>query len=259
VELSSDQDTLLVAEPATAEEGGRERGFVHAVDLDTWQGRRIAFDVEAGELGSYSVAFADADRALVSTRARAAADVPLRRVRLTDGTVEVISGRRVAPDTMLAGSADGRVVAFAEGDSGAGQFGVFQNPSGPFLDGIAGRTVHEIGVSRTGTQVSVPTSLGLLIYDSTLTLTESLGGSGDAVLGVAYHPTIDRMYVAWAREVDGIEAYSAETFQKLSTIDAAANLAWASGDAFVRGRLRVARDGSFLLATTNDGIAVYPL
>jgi hypothetical protein len=160
---------------------------------------------------------------------------------------------------MLATAAGGGFVGFAEGRSAAGAFGLFAASSAPSTGSSVGRDVYELGVSRNGSQLALPTSAGLRIYGADLTLTDSIGGANDAALAVAFHPRLDRFYVSWARATDGIEAYSAETLQKLSTLDDTPNLPWVNGEAFVQGRLRIARDGSFLFATLRAGIGVYPL
>jgi hypothetical protein len=163
---------------------------------------------------------------------------------------------------MLAMSANGATVGYAESNISSGSWGAYDVPSQSFPTfGSTGWFVFEIGVNRTGTQFAVPTYSGLKVYNGT-SLATTIGVYATSVpLGVVYSPVADEMYLAWYGSSVSIDAYNTTTLEKVRTITPTLGLfSWNGNGAFSNGRMRISRDGTLVFATTGtNGVVIYPV
>ncbi len=255
--LSPDGQTLVVADSST--QGTQNR--IHAIDLTNDSVRQIAFNKGSYESGTYSVAFADANTVLTTSRFSGSGGVPMRKVNLTTGTA--VSIANVRQDTMLAASADMSAVAYAQGNISSGPFGRYNTAAGTFEGSGTGWSAFEIGVSRNASQFAVPSYSGMFVYDydDGFNFREKIGVyANNSPIGVVYSPTRDIMYTAWYDwdgSDDGIYAYNTNSLTRIETIDPNVSLSWVGNHAFGQGRLRISDDGSILLATVNGGVHAY--
>jgi hypothetical protein len=255
--LSPDGQTLVVADSSV--QGTRNR--IHVIDLTDDSVSQIAFNKGGYESGTYSVAFADANTVLTTSRFSGSGGVPMRKVNLTTGTA--VSIANVRQDTMLATSADMSAVAYAQGNISSGPFGRYNTAAGTFEGSGTGWSAFEIGVSRDASQFAVPSYSGMFVYDydDGFNFREKIGVyANNSPIGVVYSPIKDIMYTAWYDwdgSDDGIYAYNSNSLTRIETIDSDVSLSWVGNHAFGRGRLRISDDDSVLLATVNGGVNAY--
>ena len=91
--------------------------------------------------------------------------VPLRRYDPAFGTVTAVAS--VRHNSMLSASADGSIVAVAEGDQTGGPVDRYSVSSQSIAQLLydASYFLYEIAVNRNGTQLAVPTSGGCSIFE----------------------------------------------------------------------------------------------
>lgn len=234
-----------------------------AIDLQTGAARTLTFPLAFFEAGTYMPSFLDATTALVTSSFAGSGWVPLRRIDLIDGSFEELAS--VRQDTMLALSADGSTVAYAESNISSGEFGRYSVADGSFVEGQAFGFVSSIAVNRDGTRYALPMFDGVRLFTSSGSTArfEPLGllGGGRSAAGAVYSPTEEVLYVIWHRSTS-IEAYDAASldrgvFEPLFTIDTGFPLDFGAG--LGRGRLRISADGRLLTAIVDDGIRSYPV
>jgi hypothetical protein len=253
IDLSPNQDRLLVADAGS----DASKNWVYEIDLTTGTSKKIPFDLDFYEGGTYSVAFTSDSQALVTSMFNGSGWVPMRRVDLPSGMAETTLS--VRQDTMLAGSADGSTIAYAESNSSGGPWGAYNIPTKTFVASQVDAFLYEIAVSRDASQFAIPTYSGLQIFDVALKLQAPLnGGGGGDPIGAVYSPVTDELYVAWSDSSASVDVYSSATLKKVRDIDATPGLfSWNGNHAFGDGRLRISRDGAMLLVTHGDSLVLY--
>ncbi len=253
MDISRDQDTLAVAD-LTA---GPSTNRVHVVDLRTNSVRQISFPLAFYEGGTYTVAFAGNSALLVTSTFNGSGWVPLRRVDLNDDSFSTIHS--VRQDTMLTRSADGSTIAYAESNISSGPFGRYRVSAGTFTGSTMDWFAFEVGVSRDGSQLAVPSYGGTRIYDSNNNLLATIGTyAGTLPIGQVYSPNSDVVYFAWTGGQHGsIEAYSTRTLTAVATINPQSQFDWNGNGAFGNGRLKVSPDGRWLFTLADGGIQAY--
>jgi hypothetical protein len=255
IDLSPSEDLLLVADA----ESSPGQNWIHAGDLAAGTWKKITFASSSLEAGTFVPLLVDDATALVSSSFTGPGWVPLRRVRLDDGSASEL--RQVTHNTMLAASADRTVVGIAEANASNGPVGRFRPGSGEFAIIDTNRLVYEIGVSRAASHYAVPTADGLLVYDANFKSAGTLGSAGQKwPVGVVYSPTSDEIFVAWTYPTPGagaIEAYDSDSLDLLYVVETNRPFEANGNVAFVSGRLRTSRNGSLLFATVAGGVAVY--
>jgi hypothetical protein len=263
LDISADQNTLIAADASTLGEDEPAQNRVHSIDLQTGATRALTFPLAFFEAGTYMPLFLDAATALVSSSFAGSGWVPLRRVSLIDGSFEELAS--VRQDTMLALSADGGTVAYAESNISSGEFGRYSVADGGLVEGLAFGFVSSIAVNRDGTRYALPMFDGVRLFSSSgpasgFEARGVLGGGGSAA-GAAYSPTEEVLYVIWYRStsIDAYDAASLEagSFEPLFTIDTGFPLDFGAG--LGRGRLRISADGRLLMAIVDDGVRTYPV
>ena len=259
LDLSPDGNKLAVADRQRTATDVR----IHLVDLPTGQSQMVSFPRGFGEGGTFTVAFANDGRLLITSTYEGSGWVQLRRYDPATGTSSVVASS-VRHNTMLAASGDGSVVGFAESDTSDGPFGRYRTMDANLLrksgytDGT-GWYNFEMGVNRNGTQYAIPTYGGTFIYDVNLIRIASVvPNAGSQPIGVVYHPVEPLVYFAWAGTTQ-VRAHDTATFAQTAAYDFEHNFAWPGNFAFREGRLRISRDGSLLFATVNGGVRVVRL
>ncbi|HTV18576.1 MAG TPA: EB domain-containing protein [Polyangiaceae bacterium] len=259
LDLSPDESTLIVADASADVETASNR--VHLVDVATGAARRLEFPLDFMEVGTFMPVFLDATSALVTSSFAGSGWVPLRRVDLSSGAFEVL--RSVRQDSMLARSADGSTVAWAEANSSNGPFGRYSVADGSMSGGETWAFVDTIAVNRDGTRYAVPVFMGLRLFESsgpTSGFVEAarLDRGGASALGAAFAPDRDVLYVSWSGGPSSLEAIDTRSFETLFTIDAGLGFGFGSGG-LGSGRVKVSSDGRVLMAITDGAIMTYPV
>ncbi len=255
IDLSPDGDQLLVADLLT---DANNQNWVHHIDLTTGTPQRIFFTRAFGEGGTFTAVFTSDTEAIVTSQYNGSGWVPMRKVDLTTGTAQSIASVRQA--TMLALSADGSTVAYAESNISSGEWGRYTTGAQTFAESRTNWFVYEIAVSRQATQYAIPTYGGLFIFNDALSRQATLGTYASQLpIGAVYSPVADELYLAWYGANTSIDVYSATTLQKLRDIAPTPGLfSWTGNHAFDNGRMRISRDGSLLFATTsNSGLVIH--
>ncbi len=198
LDLSPDGSTLVVADVQYSP----NEVWVHVVDLESGASRKATFPRGFYEAGTFTVAFGDDGNVLITSTYEGSGWVPMRRYNPATGEWSELGS--VRQNTMLASSADGSVIGFAESNLSDGPVGRYRVLDGDLLrksgysDGT-GAFNYEIGANRNGTQYAVPTGAGTVIFDANLAKIGTVGeDAGPQPIGVVYHPTADRVYFAWS-------------------------------------------------------------
>ncbi|WP_120583999.1 MULTISPECIES: YncE family protein [Corallococcus] len=255
IDLSPDGDTLIVADGGFS----APRNWIHLIDLKTGTSRRIEFDLESGEGGTFMALFTSNTEALVSSDYNGSGWSPLRKVDLVTGAATSLA--LAAVNTMLTLSADGSTVAYAQSNTSSGNWGRYKVGAQTFANAMTGWFVREAAVSRDASQYAVPTYNGLYVFNSDLASPTLLGTYARQLpTGAVYSPVSDELYLAWTGAKTSIDVYSTKTLRKLRDIELKPGLFQDFSDhAFSGGRMRVSRDGAWLFATTGtDGVVIYP-
>lgn len=248
MDISPDGRQLAVANFSRA----ASKTFVDIVDLSTKASTRVAFQRAFGEGSTYTTAFDGSNGLLVSSTFEGSGWVPLRRYDL--GTKQTLELGSVRQDSMLAASADRSVVAVTESNITSGPFGLYHSGDSRYASSQElGWFTYEIGVSRDGLQVAVPTYGGTFI-DDPRTVIPTIGeyAAGQPV-GVAYSPVEDLVYFPWAASSD-VYAYDTKTGRRVAGYDFEEGFGFTGNSAFGAGRAKVASDGSYLFVSTSSGI-----
>jgi len=264
MDLSPDQNTLLVADTVADPYGPDPHNKVFALDLARRRTRPYTFAEESLESGTFMPLFVNDDEFLLTSMFAGSGWVPLRRVSLDTG--DAVKLRDVLQNTMLALSADGSTVALAESNISSGPASRYSVAFNEFDTVETDWFLYEIGISRDGSQFAVPIYGGLYIYNYTYTYSfgepVKLGThASHYALAATYSPDSDIVYVSW-NDVSGsessIEALDSNTFEPLFILDDDPGLVHTGNYAFGSGRLRIARSGDMIGATIQNGVRLYP-
>lgn len=256
MDLSDDGNTLAVADGERTDIDA----WIHLVDLNTEQSRRVSFTrSNTGEGGTYTVAFAGDGSLFITSSYEGSGWVPMRRYDFTTETMTTLAS--VRQDTMLTASADGNTIAFAESNSSDGPWGTYDiatetlNRRQGYTNGTSAFN-YEIGVNHNGTQFAVPTYSGTYIYETTFSQMNTVGQpAGLQPIGVAYHPTQDLVYFAWAGTTK-VRAHDTTSFETMATYDVGYTFTAPGNRAFQHGRVKISRDGIYLMVTVGGGVRV---
>jgi len=241
LDLSPDGNCLAVADG----DGHTGRIGIYLVDLNTGTNSRVTFPAQNLESGAYSIAFGADGAVWITTSLNGSGFVPLRKFNpATQNRVQV---QTVSQDTMLAPSADHQVIGFAEGGISSGDYGRIRNQF-PSATSRANAFIYEIGVSRDGTQLAVPTYQGVLLSGGAVPRLDE-----PQVVGVAYHPRRDYIFLACGGS-SVVAVYDTKTGAKIKELDFGDKFDWTGNHAFQSGRLRTSANGAWLFCTVNGGI-----
>jgi hypothetical protein len=254
MDISPNQDALLVADHGIA--------GLHRVDLRTTSTDLISFTPAFYEGGTYTVVFGNDATAFTTSSFQGSGWVPLRRVNLIDESYTEIAS--VRQNTMLALSANGSTLAYAEANISNGEFGRYALGEGTFAEGAANAFLYDIAINRDATQYAVPVYSGVLVYgfgERGFSALANLSSTGGGTLSGVYSPTRDELYVAVSGNGAGgaIQAFDTQTFQPLTPVAQGLDFGSFSSGGLGAGRLRVTRDGRLLMAVTATGVHLSPL
>jgi hypothetical protein len=220
---------------------------IHFVDLNTGTNTHVSFRAEMNEGGTYSVAFGADGAVWITSTFHGSGEVPLRKYVPSKKRVSVVG--RVGMDTMLAASADREFIAYAEANGSGGDYGRFNCGATGLKPPLrANAYLYEIGISRDGSQLAVPVYGKLVLSGATsprLNETE--------VLGVAYHPRRDFIFLARAG-ISTIAVYETANYTMVKELDFGDKFDWIGNHAFQEGRLRLSSDGKFIFCTVQGGV-----
>ena len=257
MDLSPDGGTLAVANNASSGEGGS----VIFVALDSLAITPVTFARQYGEGGTWTVAWANDGRVYSSSSYNGSGWVPVRATDPTTATTSVIipDWPGVRQNTMLSASGDRSTIAFAESNSSAGPWGLIRGGGGEIVrrewyENGTSAFNYEIATNSNGSQFGIPTYNGTYIYDGAYKRIKILGtNAGEQGVGIAYHPTQNRLYLPWAG-TSQVRVFDSTNFTQVGSYDF--ENAWRSNGerAFVSGRTHVSRDGSLLGATVIGGV-----
>ncbi|MEO0422563.1 MAG: hypothetical protein AAF184_09530 [Pseudomonadota bacterium] len=253
--LSPDGRTLVSADDRIESDVSN---WIHVIDTATGTFETIRFDLAFGESGTHTAAFVDDDTLLISSEFSGSGWVPLRQLTLSSGDVTTLAS--VRQRTMLATSADRSVVAYAESNISSGEFGLYDVADGTFNESGTGAFNFEVGVSRDGAQIAVPSFSGMRLFDPVFNEVGILGDSGvELPIGVAYSPVADLLYTAWSGADASVQVHDVDTLQQVAVIDEGLGLDWIGNFPFREGRLRISGEGALLTVTMDGGVTVYPV
>ncbi|HLP75944.1 MAG TPA: PQQ-binding-like beta-propeller repeat protein, partial [Candidatus Paceibacterota bacterium] len=249
MDISPDGNTLAVADRTRTD----TNVWIHLVDLNTQASQRAFFPRAFGEGGTYTVSWGADGAVLVSGTYEGSGWVPLRRYNPANGEIQEVASIRQS--SMLSASGNRKIIGIEESNISSGpvhRYGVsgkaILNSSG------TGWFNYEVGVNKDGTQVAAPTYGGTFIYNAQMQQITNLGVyAGQQPIGVAYHPTKDAVYFAWAGTSE-VRVFNTYTFSQLGSFVTTSAFSAPGNAAFVHGRIKLSRDASLLFVTTSGGI-----
>lgn len=248
MDISPDGKTLAVANLSR----GASKNFVDLVSLTDLSHQRVGFDLQFMEGGTYTTAFDKSGKLLVSSNFEGSGWVPLRKYDPLTGNTTVLGS--VRQSSMLSASADHSVIGVTEANISSGPYGLYKTGDSSYASSRGlGWFTFEIGVSRDGSQIAVPTYSGTYIDDKTNILPSIGTYAGQLPIGVAYSPVDDVMYLPFAG-TNYIASYDTKTGALLQKYTTTGNFDWVGNWAFAEGRTKVASDGSLLFSTLDNGV-----
>lgn len=257
MDLSPDGQTLAVANNAAS----GESGSVILIALDSLAVTPVTFARQGGEGGTWTVAWADDGRVYSSSSYNGSGWVPLRATDPASALTSVIipDWPGVRQNTMLSASGDRSTIAFAESNASDGPWGLVRGGGSEVVrrewyENGTSASNYEIATNSNGSQFGIPTYKGTYIYDSAYKRIKILGTyAGEQGVGIAYHPTQNRIYLPWAN-TSQVRVFDSTNFTQVGAYDF--ENPWQSNGnrAFVSGRTKVSRDGSLLGATVTGGV-----
>lgn len=264
IDLSPDGNTLVVADQ-TSDSSSQ---WVYLINLNgNLTGpqaiSKVSMQKEFMENGMWSVAYAGDGSIFASSQFAGSGTVPLRRLdpatfnwsKLGTSYPENIFSQ----NTMLSASGNGAVVAFAESNSSAGPWGLYDvvnNNLKRFNNYQTGTSAYnyEIATNSNGTQFAIPTYFGTQIFGANYAKQGVIGQyAGPQPIGVAYHPVENLIYFPWS-ETREVKAYDSNTLQQVASYDFEDNFISNGNNAYKQGRTKLSRDGSILMVTVTGGV-----
>jgi len=249
MDLSPDGNTLAVADTTRT----ATNVWIHLVDLNSLSSQKALFPRAFYEGGTYSVAWGADGAVMVSGTFEGSGWVPLRRYQPTDGTILEVAS--INQSSMLSASADRSIVGIEESNISSGPVDRYGVTARTILNSAGtGWFNYEVGVNRDGTQVAAPTYGGTFIYNSQMQWVRTLGVyAGQQPIGVAYHPTKDAVFFAWAGTTE-VRAFDTYTFSQLGSFATSTTFSAPGNAGYVQGRVKLSRDGTLVFVTTSGGI-----
>ncbi|MET3134493.1 DNA-binding beta-propeller fold protein YncE [Oxalobacteraceae bacterium GrIS 1.11] len=248
MDISPDGKTLAVA-------NGRSNGsqnFVDLIDLASGKSSRIGFNLGFNEGGTFTVAYDHDSKLLVSSEFKGSGWTSLRKYNSSNGSTSNLGS--VTQNTMLTASADHSAIAIAESNISNGPFGVYRTGDTSYHSQKSTDWFnYEIGISRDGSQLAVPTYGGTFVSNAHGAGTVIGEYAGRAPIGVAYSPVADQLFLPFAN-TNYIAEYNTRTGAQIGRITVPGTFDWTGNSAFGEGRTKVAGDGSYLFSTLDNGV-----
>lgn len=253
MDISPDGKLLAVANASR----GLKKNFIDIINLHFLSSKRISFDLDFYEGGTFTVAFDEQNNLLVASSFEGSGWVPLRKYNLASQKTTVLGSIR--QNSMLTASFSKKMIAIAESNISSGDWGVYKVGDEKYTSkNSTGWFNFEIGISYTGNQISIPTYGGTFVSDNKKTFPAVGQYAGVAPIGVAYSPVNNQVYFAMAQS-NYIAAYNSTTMTETARYQVPGYFDWTGNNAFVEGRTKIASDNSFLFSTLDSGIFYLPL
>jgi hypothetical protein len=248
MDISPDGHFLAVANGIT----DAARSHVDIIDLRTLLPKRLYFTLEFMEGGTYTVAYDRDGRLLVSSQFEGSGWVPLRKVNVKRSQATTIGS--VMRDSMLTPSADHTWIAIAESNNSGGPYGRYATGDASYASTYGtGWFNYEIGISRDGNQMAVPTYGGTYFNDFRTSFPPLGQYAGVQPVGVAYSPARDRVYFPFA-QTNYIAEYDTTTMTETRRWTVPSTFGTNGNWAFVSGRTKVSTDDKTLCTTVTGGV-----
>ncbi len=242
LDVSADGKWLVVAD----HDGTTASNWVHVVNLETDQTRKVSFPRAVDESHTEFAVFGSDGRAVISSSNR------LRSLNVTNDHVVV---RNVSETYQIAASASRDVLALAGVENGNGSVysysvALTNLQPGSYNDG---RTLTGVGMERRENQ-SVAVSRGQAIFLSSLKQPVHTLGDGitDGPLGAAYNPLVNRVYVPWMNTPE-VRVYDTDTFTEITRYTTGTS-PYVAGVSNRTGQAQVTRSGDLLFVTATYGV-----
>lgn len=257
MDLSPDGNTLAVADSTFA----NGQLWIHLVNLSNGIDQKVFFTSAWYEGGSFTVAYGADGALLITSEYQGSGWTPMRRYEPSTGissTLGTLYGSQVRQSTMLSASGDKQTIGLVEANASNGPWSRFIVISKTILSGAdTNWFTYEIAVNKNGSQFAIPTYGGTFVYNLSATKIYTLGTyASSQPIGVAYHPTLDKLFTAWTGTKE-VRIYDSNTFQQIDSFDANYTFQSNGNWAFQNGRLKTSRDGSLFLATVAGGVQVF--
>jgi plastocyanin len=248
IDISPDGNTLMVADSSAD-----TNVWVHVIDLNTEQAKRVTFPASFYESGTFAVAFGGDGAALISSRFAGSGWVPLRRYDPGTGLTTTIASIR--HDSMVSASGDGTTIFIAESDISNGPFSRYDVASRAITrSGGDGWFNYECAVSRDAALYAVPTYGSTFIYNGNFNLVTNIGVyAGAQPIGAAFHPSADAVFFPFAGTTY-VRAYSTIDWSMLAQYDFQNSFSTPGNHAFTNGRIRISPDGQIIFVTVSGGV-----
>jgi hypothetical protein len=248
MDISPDGKFLAVANAVT----NAAQSHVDIVNLKTLVVKRIYFTLDFMEDGTYTVAYDKAGRLLVSSRFQGSGSVPLRQVNVKRSHSTTLG--LVMQDSMLTPSADHTWIAVAESNDSGGPYGRYTTGDTSYQSTYTtGWFNYEIGISRDGNQMAVPTYGGTYFTDSRTSFPPLGQYAGVQPVGVAYSPARDRVYFPFV-QTNYIAEYDTATMTETHRWTVPSTFGANGNWAFVSGRTKVSSDDKTLCTSVTGGV-----
>ena len=252
IDISRDGSMLALADATT----DATHNWVHLVQLPALTTSKRSFDLDSGEGGIWSVAFAADGALLVTSMFNGSGWVPLRRLIPATGTWTALAS--VTQNTMLAASTDRNTIAFAEANISDGRWGLYDVPTGQmvrrewYTDGTSAFN-YEIATDALGAQFVIPTYQGMYVYNDVYQKIWTVPPNDHAAVGVAFHPVLPLVYYACSGTRQ-VRVFNTRLGKLVAWYDMGDTFTWNGNGAYQSGRLKLSADGSLLMATTGGGV-----
>jgi len=254
MDISPDENSLVVADQA----GSETQIWVWVVDLDTLVPHKLPINRnDTMESGTWTAVYGADNMIYTSSTFAGSGWTPLRKVNPVDKTAVEIVG--VTQNVMLSPSGDRQTIAWAEANISDGRWGVYDVPTGGYVqrqwyeDGTSWFN-YEIATDRFGSQFSIPTYGGTMVYNDTYQKIATIGVyAGEQPIGVAYHPVENLAYFPFAG-TGQVRVYNMNTQQPIGSYDFETQFQSNGNWAFQNGRTKLSRDGSVLMSTVLNGV-----
>lgn len=253
MDISPDGKTLAVANL-------RDGATVDLINLDTGASSRATFALPSDEGSTFTVAYDQQGQLLATGVYNNSSWSTLRKLDPVSLAVTVLGVTRY--NSMLGASADRSVIGVADADESTGSWGVYRAGDTSYVaqhtgyDPVTGGTSaynFEIGVSRDGSQIGIPTYRGLFVGDET-EIRHLIGERyGSSPIGIGYSPVADRVFLPFA-DSNELREYDTQTQQEVRRFLTPGTFEWTGNHSFVEGRTKVAADGSYVFTTLDQGI-----
>jgi hypothetical protein len=259
LDLSPDGNELAVADKSY----DADTTWFYLIDLPTGNARKFFLPRTIPDVpltlawGTYSVAFGNDGGVLVTGYYPGTGMTPLYWCQPGTGAYKVL--KLVTDSTVANSTADKGVIGFAEGNISDGRWGRFRVSDGDLVertgyDDGTGAFDTDVGVSRDGRQISIPTYSGTFVYDENFTKIATVGVyAGPQPVGVVYDPNEDVVYFSWSVGMQ-IRAYYSRTLTMLRTFDVGSTWYPTTNYTFWLGRLRISPDSSLIFTRVSGGI-----